>query len=103
MNTEIQAGSDAAEQRRVVCSAVLFEDNTVILGARHWDGHMRVQVQRLSLSAKRCMRKEVSQGFVDQHGTYMDRKEALKVALAAGQRAYRCGGDEHQLYSENLY
>lgn len=33
----------------------------------------------------------------------MQREEALAVALAAGQRIYRCGGDSNKLYSENLY
>lgn len=33
----------------------------------------------------------------------MTREEAHEVAKAAGQIIRRCGGDEHKLYSENLY
>jgi len=43
------------------------------------------------------------QGFVDQHGEFMTREEAHKVAIEAGQIIRRCGGDEERLFSENLY
>jgi hypothetical protein len=44
-----------------------------------------------------------NQGFVDQYGKYYTRAEALVIAMANGQRLKRCGGDETQLFSENLY
>lgn len=50
-----------------------------------------------------------TQGFVDQFGVFMDRKEAWEVALAAGQIRfieswnYRHSEDGYILYSENLY
>ena len=46
------------------------------------------------------------QGFIDQYGVFMTRQEAWKVAEAADQINYRCGGDDKYggtLYSENLY
>lgn len=46
------------------------------------------------------------QGFIDQWGIFLNRQEAWKVAKAAGQILYRCGGDDSDggtLYSENLY
>lgn len=46
------------------------------------------------------------QGFIDQHGAFMSRREAWEVAEAAGQIIRRVGGDEADggtLYSENLY
>lgn len=52
-------------------------------------------------------RLDEDQGFVDQFGVYMDRKEAYQVAKAAGQLHYpeRCGSslDGPKLYSEGLY
>lgn len=85
-------------QRRVVCAAVLYDDDTLIIGPRHHDTTMHKMCERDTSPGQ-----EVEQGFIDQHGVFMDRKEALAVALAAGQRIYRCGGDETALYSENLY
>jgi hypothetical protein len=46
------------------------------------------------------------QGFVDNKGNFLSRKEAFVVAKNAGQLIRRCGGDDAQggiLYSENLY
>jgi hypothetical protein len=47
-----------------------------------------------------------AQGFVDQHGVFMDRNESWIVAAAADQINHRVGGDSMDggtLYSENLY
>lgn len=100
-----------AKQRRVVCAAnrVLLsqpEGQTpavyaIALGARHYDPIMRDAIANAAGTAAEWRGAE--QGFVDQWGTFMTREEALQVALAAGQRLYRCGGDEKRLYSENLY
>jgi hypothetical protein len=53
------------------------------------------------------LRLDPNQGFVDQHGVYMTREEAYRVAEAAGQIAYpeRCGRglEGPKLYSEGLY
>jgi hypothetical protein len=48
----------------------------------------------------------VDQGFLDQHGVFLSRTEAWKVAEAAGQILRRVGGDDANggtLFSENLY
>lgn len=83
--------------RRVVCAANRNSTGWVILGVRHWDNHMRAQVPG-------WMRHDgFEQGFVDQYGVFMDRKEAWIVAEAAGQIIRRVGGDGVELYSENLY
>ena len=54
--------------------------------------------------------EDVEQGFVTNEFDYdtqsyifVSREEALAIALIADQRVRRCGGDEHKLYSENLY
>lgn len=90
-----------------MCAAVWLdsEENTVLLvGARHWDflmRHQRARADHLFDS-----RPSEEQGFIDQHGAFMTRTEAWKVAEAAGQILNRCGGDDKNggtLYSENLY
>jgi hypothetical protein len=75
------------------------------LGPRHFHALMHVAIQAMihSGSGSRAEWTQSEQGFIDQWGTFMTREEALAVALAAGQRLYRCGGDETRLFSENLY
>lgn len=91
-------------QRRVVCSANLHKKTSIIFcGARHFDDIMRAQIRRANLDMREPSDMWFEQGFIDQFGVFMTREEALTVALAAGQRIYRCGGDEKKLYSENLY
>jgi hypothetical protein len=90
-------------QRRVVCAACKMKDGTVVLGARHGDGRMR---EIAVLLGKKNSQNPNDQGFIDQRGVFMSRQEAWKVAKAAGQILYRCGGDTRDggtLYSENLY
>jgi hypothetical protein len=46
------------------------------------------------------------QGFIDNKGNFLSRKEAYIVAKNAGQVIRRCGGDDTDggiLHSENLY
>lgn len=47
--------------------------------------------------------KGCEQGFIDQFGNFLSRERALEIAKANNQIMRRCGGDEHQLFSENLY
>lgn len=46
---------------------------------------------------------EGTQGFLTDEGTFVDRYEALEIAKNAGQVGKFCGGDDWQLYSENLW
>lgn len=102
-------------QRRVVCAACqwtlheYYSEPIIILGARHFDKLMHEAVASFNSDTPTWRTlvggKEV-QGFIDQWGVFMDRQEAWKVAEAAGQILYRCGGDRAHggaLYSENLY
>lgn len=94
---------EASERKRVVvCAAVKFANGSVICSARHYDERMRETLRRLGVG----QRSEVEQGFVDQWGIFMSRREAWGVATAAGQIVRRVGGDttdDGTLYSENLY
>lgn len=80
----------------------------LILGPRHWDSTMHQQYKLLEkhLGENLPRPEEFKQGFIDRYGIFLTREEAWKVALAAGQIIFRCGGDEAnggRLYSENLY
>lgn len=93
-------------KRLIVASAnkLVFKDREIILvGIRHWDGLMRQQADAMGLRAKTKV-KEV-QGFVDNHGVFLDRKEALAVAVAAGQvNRYRTKTTPlDELHSEDLH
>ena len=95
---------DLLKRRRVVCAACRSsKSGAIVLGPRHMDAVMRVHVH---LTPNHDFHDFDEQGFIDQWGIYMNRQEAWKVAEAANQILYRCGGDEAKggtLYSENLY
>ncbi len=90
-------------RRRVVAAAC--RDNVtkvVVVSARHYDGAMRNAIAGLRAWNK----GEVEQGFIDQRGEFLTRREAWAVAEAAGQIVRRVGGDTiggGNLFSENLY
>ena len=88
------------KQRVVVCAANKNNDGLIICGARHYDGIMTPQMVN---SAAYWTAESIEQGFIDNRGVFMTREEAWKVASDAGQIAYRVGGDEGKLFSENLY
>lgn len=94
--------------RRVVCAANRCpKTGHIILGARHWDESMHTHNGLFRYAGYSKHDANFSeQGFIDQHGIFMDRNEAWIVAEAAGQIIRRVGGDEADggtLYSENLY
>ncbi len=84
--------------RRIVCAAMLKEGR-IITGARHFDKIMRAQMEA---SEGIKWWKSCAQGFIDQFGDFLDRKEAWKIASQRRQIRKRvsCAGT---LYSENLY
>jgi hypothetical protein len=91
--------------RKVVCAACRY-GLLILCSARHWDLVMRYQYQLAKHTGAYPGTGEFEQGFIDQFGTFMDRKEAMTVAKAAGQQIdieRGCGGDETTLYSEGLY
>lgn len=87
--------------RRVVCAANLFYnldcDDVIVVGPRHFDMTMHDQIR-----ARGLVGMDHEQGFIDQHGVFMSRKEAFKVAVAANQ-LIRPEFQPGVLFSENLY
>lgn len=90
---------DCLVMRRVVCAAILVQSH-IICSARHYDRVMWAQI-----SAVNWIFGDVRavQGFIDQHGEFLNREDAWKVAEDAGQIIRRVGGDGRRLFSENLY
>jgi hypothetical protein len=86
-----------SKPRVVVCAALLNNDDEIICSPRHFDSTARAAFNWNDHWWN------AEQGFVDQFGVFMSREEAWKVAEAAGQIKYRCGGDGKELFSENLY
>lgn len=93
-------------EQYIVCAANRFSNGYVVLGIRHWDTQMHQHTQALITSGlmKEDDTRPVEQGFVDQRGLFLTRREAWDIAVANGQVKYTgpgCSGPE--LYSENLY
>lgn len=90
---------------RVVCAANRYADGTITLGLRHHDAWMQQHVIALRIETRRP-NGPPEQGFIDNHGSFLTRKEAWVIAETAGQIVRRCGADgpeAHGLFSENLY
>jgi len=85
----------------IVCAANRHrKTGRIVTGARHYDPIMRAQIAAAEGSAEWI---GCEQGFIDQFGKFLTREEAHIVAKENGQIRQRCGGDENQLFSENLY
>lgn len=94
---------------RVVCAANRNQFGEIVLGARHHDSLMNVNIKRLDgynkHAAFQCLTNHWEQGFIDQFGRFMNRKEAMVVALKANQvniHSDKCPITD-ELFSENLY
>lgn len=82
----------------IVCAAI-HKDGRIITGARHFDGLMRGQILA---SEGFDFWRSADQGFVDQFGQFLTRKEAWKIAKEMNQ-IKKDVSIEGTLYSENLY
>lgn len=82
---------------RIVCAALRL-NGILVVGPRHYDQVMRQQIARLPGEWTKA-----EQGFIDQRGTFYDREAAWRIAQGTAQIVRRVGGDEHRLFSENLY
>jgi hypothetical protein len=85
----------------VVCAAIKYDNGLIICGPRHYD---RTMVNVITYIGNLPHISE--DGFIDQFGTFLTRKEAMIIAIAAGQNVdieRGCGGDTELLYSEGLY
>ncbi len=91
-----------SKQRVVVCAALRSDDGEVVCGVRHYDEIMQREIALMICSEDFFNRSGSNQGFVDNFGKYMDRKEALVVALKADQ-VIKKHNPKHELCSEDLF
>ena len=95
----------------IVCAACKHPTlDLMLVGPRHWDSTMNQQYKHLCqllppYPGFGIQTSKWAQGFIDQHGTFYDRREAMIVAKAAGQKIdmKRNGPDPDVLHSEGLY
>lgn len=83
--------------RRVVCAVIRDANGQMVCGPRHFDHTMHSQVNGMMVYTLPW-----EQGFIDQHGVFMDRVEALRVATEAGQVLCKTG-PSNLLFSEDIY
>lgn len=92
--------------QRIVAAACKYDD-LIIVGARHYDAIMVAQLRAIPVDSpyRTMSRSLVVQGFIDNYGVFLDRVQALEVAIAAGQinHVTQKTSPERLLFSEDLY
>jgi hypothetical protein len=96
---EIYIDPDLSVKRVVVCAANKFGD-LIVPGARHFDGIMNALLDALGDSVES---RGHDQGFIDQYGFFINRKDALHIVLTNRQPLREGVPLLDELYSENLY
>ena len=92
------------KQLRIVCAANRY-GNFIVPGTRHFSVTMNAVIDLIGLDALRAYAgglENEEQGFIDQFGTFHNRQDAARIAVAAGQvlpEEIRGG----TLFSEELY
>ncbi len=88
--------------RMIACAALRFPGGPIICAPRHGGPMVYALMEQIGLVGI-----EPEYGFcTNRFDEFVTRQEAWKIAEAAGQIRYRCGGDDADggtLYSENLY
>lgn len=88
---------------RVVCAANRNRDTGMIIcGARHFDRIMHSQME-LRPASERDGWRLAEQGFINQFGDFLTRKQAWDIAEKNGQIIRDLGTGKGVLYSEHLY
>lgn len=88
-------------EQRIVCAANKYSNGRIILGVRHFDELMVMQLK--AESNIDWMALDHEQGFICNRKLFHTREEAFIIAKEANQIIKRCGGDHNKLFSENLY
>lgn len=85
--------------KRRIAQAAFNYNGYIVTGTRHGCPIMRLQLDVIDGLEEWCGFDKMIQGFTDQYGNFLTRKEAYPIAKAAGQiiREDHCPGT---LYSE---
>lgn len=92
--------------RRIVCAANLYLPDkkhyprVLLLGPRHWDETMRKQYDQTNCDIPHS---DFEEGFIDNFGTFWNRKDALVIARKKNQIVRELDYETEELYSEMLY
>jgi hypothetical protein len=78
--------------------AAIRKDGIIYIGHRH-PHCIRVMVE---CRVSKPVTKDAEQGFVTDEGVFVDRQEALKIAIENNQIITKHGAKD-ELYSEDLY
>lgn len=92
--------------KRMIAGVANRYGGIIVMGTRHYSNLMRMALDALGGSEvliKWAGEENYDQGFVDQYGTFLDRKEAWVLAESTGQIRYRDGLPTGTLYSEHLW
>jgi hypothetical protein len=102
--------TDASAPETVICAAIRLPDGRIFRGHRHsdcihvarytvnWNGGVKPRDDRWDASM--CE----DQGFITSRNRYVDRKEGMRLQLAAGIESVAPGGYRGEtLFSEDLY
>jgi len=105
MSEDYWKDNNIEKPQQVVVCAACRKGSIIVAGARHFDKVMRSQLRALEIKHGPTASIGWEDGFIDQFGDFLTRQEAMKIALAAGQKVNfnGCGGDKNTLYSEGLY
>lgn len=76
---------ERANVQRVVSMAACIVGGHLVVGNRHFCPIMHLTIEKMGLRDDAPHDMSTEQGFVDQWGVYMSRREAWDVAKAAGQ------------------
>ncbi len=94
---------DDKPQERIDCAAIKHGDGRVFSVPSPGRHHNVCSLMHELNVWDRDSEEHHVQGFVTDRGRFVDREEGRLIALRAGQIIRRCGGDQHRLYSENLW
>ena len=99
---------------RIVCAAMLMDDENIIVGTRHFSPLMRLTMEKIY--GKNYHKRVKKQGFIDQYENFLSRSEAWIVAAKQKQIIRPTGfetvaekqpewieKEQGTLFSENLY
>lgn len=93
-------------KRQIIAAACKYGE-TIIVGVRHYDKIMTSQLRMFpeDSEVKMMNRGEVIQGFIDNHGNFLNRQEAMELVKSNGQPFYpiRNSGNGKELYSEGVW
>lgn len=79
----------------MIVSSAMRKNGIIYTGFRHND--------ILNYAKPFGFLRDAESGFITDKGIFVNRKEALIIAKENNQIIRRCGGDETELYSENLW